>query len=186
MKTKTLIAIVLIIWGCEKEVVEPHNPFVGNWEVSHFNYEFETAPKNIIISLEIDHSRPLDLTVEDDNGDPDYPCHINVARTSFTEDLFIQTTNYLFEGECVNKSTYEYVYQFTKLNDTLYNMAFYKSYIFSHELETEIKFDPPEFVDQSNVIAKENELIYILPTANGFLVDGRQPIRLFYHLKRIE
>lgn len=184
---KLLIYIVLclnLLSSCSKDIEPPFNPFLGTWEDFKIVYHFESEPKTLTVNIEVDYSRLFNHTIENDNGDSQYPCNIDLIPIRFTEEKYYRTYNYSNNDDCITKYLYENPYDFLKKNDSIYIIHFFKQRYYDHERNIDDMHDPPELAQISEVHVEKNILTFIFEHPQGIQINGRIPISSHYQIKR--
>lgn len=186
MKKHPLLILfyITILNSCIKDIETPFNPFLGTWKDFQIVYHFDSEPKILSYNIEIDYSRSSNPNIENDNGDSNYPCNIDLKPIRFTMYKFIRKNNHFFNNDCVTKYMYESEYDFIKKNDSLYSIHFYKERYFNNDENIDEQYDPPELAQITDVHVKENILTFIFDTPEGYEINGRRPSFHYYQIKR--
>lgn len=175
---------LIFLSNCSKDIEPPFNPFIGTWEDFKIVYHFENEPKTFTDTIEIDYSRPFNPSIENDNGDLEYPCNINLEPIRFTEEKFYRTYNYSSNDVCVTKYVQEIQYDFIKKNDSLYTIHFYQERYYNHEENIDNKYDRPVLGQITEVLVEKNIITFIDELPEQFKINGRNPVLSHYKIKR--
>lgn len=182
MKKQSIIFLAATLFECTKIEI-PFNPLEGSWKKYQRVYEFESNPKTIKFNLEIDFLRPLDPTIDNDIGDPHFPCNINQKEYTFTDTHYIFSLNNKNDnGECQIAYNSEYFYEFYQKNDSLVNIILYIEKLY--DMGNLKVFDIPEFSSSNEAMFKEDTLIIRLNLDENVMINKRKPVAAYLYLLR--